>query len=92
MISNQSYTTYEDQPLAVTAANGLLRGSYDVDNNPLEVQSNSAPSFGTLTVQKDGSFLYVPNRDYNGWDSFTYVVTDNNGGAVGGVATIRISE
>jgi VCBS repeat-containing protein len=37
------------------------------------------PSHGTVTVNPDGSFIYTPTANYNGPDSFTYTLTDNNG-------------
>ncbi|WP_348721801.1 tandem-95 repeat protein, partial [Tenacibaculum sp. 190524A05c] len=39
----------------------------------------SGPSNGTVTETSDGEFLYTPNSDYNGTDSFTYTITDSNG-------------
>ena len=31
---------------------------------------------GSVTVNSDGSFSYVPNANYQGSDSFTYTITD----------------
>ena len=31
---------------------------------------------GTVTVNADGTFSYVPAANYNGPDSFTYTITD----------------
>lgn len=92
MISNQSYAILEDQSLILTSANGLLTGSSDVDGNTLWVSSNTQPGHGTLTVQKNGSFMYVPDANYNGWDSFAFVVTDGTGQYAKGWATIQIGE
>ena len=36
----------------------------------------SLPSHGSLTLNGDGSFVYLPAANYNGPDSFTYQATD----------------
>lgn len=37
------------------------------------------PGNGTVTLNPDGTFTYVPDPDFNGTDSFTYRVTDARG-------------
>jgi uncharacterized repeat protein (TIGR01451 family) len=37
------------------------------------------PSHGSVVVNKDGTFVYRPDADYNGPDSFTYEIMDSNG-------------
>ena len=39
----------------------------------------SGPSNGTVTETADGVFVYSPNADFNGTDSFTYTITDADG-------------
>jgi VCBS repeat-containing protein len=51
------------------------------------VESN--PTHGTLNLNADGSFTYVPDANYNGTDSFTYRASDGNGGS--DVATVNIT-
>ena len=38
----------------------------------------AGPAHGTLTLNSDGSFSYVPAADYNGSDSFTYRASDGD--------------
>ena len=58
------------------AAPGLLTNDSDPDGNTLTSQLISNPLHGTLTLNPDGSFTYVPNLAYYGPDSFTYAVSD----------------
>lgn len=92
VIINQTYAMNEDDTLVVSAANGLLKGATDVEEDPLESYVTIPPAHGTLVLQRDGSFMYNPSPNYNGVDSFQYVVKDGNGGATPGLATITISE
>lgn len=92
VISNQSYTIDEDQALVVIAANGLLRGSSDVDGNVIVVVNTTMPANGNLTVQPNGAFTYMPNLNFNGKDGFEFTATDGQGAFVKGVANITIGE
>src|SRR5581483_7802038 len=47
----------------------------DVDGETLTLSAGNT-SNGTLTLNTDGTFSYVPNQDFDGVDSFTYTVTD----------------
>lgn len=92
MIVNQSYSIDEDQTLIVPADAGLLRGSSDVDVDVLVVVNTTKPRNGSVTAQRNGSLVYVPNPNYNGQDNFEFTVTDNQGAFVKGVVTIQIGE
>ena len=43
------------------------------------VNVGTGPRHGTLTNNHDGTFTYTPTLGYNGSDSFTYTITDNDG-------------
>lgn len=73
---NQTYTTAEDVTLTVTVANGLRKGSSDVEGDVLAAVKVTNPSHGTLTLATDGSFSYVPAANFNGTDSFTFQLKD----------------
>jgi VCBS repeat-containing protein len=69
---NHSFTTIEDTSFA-----GTLPIAVDVDGDVLTyAQGSTVPAHGTVTVYPDGSFSYVPEPDYHGSDSFSYIVTD----------------
>jgi VCBS repeat-containing protein len=84
---DDNYTTGEDQPLTI-AAPGILANDHDPDNDPLSVTGHTNPSNGTLTLNPDGSFIYTPNANFSGTDSFTYTVSDPGG--LSDTATVTI--
>lgn len=54
----------------------------DYDGDPLIVMPTpvEGPANGTLELDPDGMFTYVPDADFFGTDSFTYEVSDDQGG------------
>ncbi|PWB65683.1 MAG: hypothetical protein C3F17_03415 [Bradyrhizobiaceae bacterium] len=88
VVRNDGYTTAEDQALVV-AGPGVLANDSDVDGDALTAVLVAGPSHGTLTLDPDGAFSYVPHADYHGTDSFQYRAND---GALNsaGVATVAI--
>lgn len=67
----------------------------DSDPNPgqkLTVSSVSNPGHGTATIGSDGKIRYVPTTGYTGTDTFTYVVSDGNGGAATGTVQVTVTD
>jgi VCBS repeat-containing protein len=85
---DNSYTTSEDSQLTV-AAPGVLANDSDIENSSLTALLVSGPSHGTLSLSSNGSFVYTPDADYNGADSFTYNARD--GSADSNVATVSLT-
>ena len=78
-------TTLEDTPVTIT----VLSNDMDADGDPLAVTIGTDPSNGSAVVNVDGTITYTPNANYNGLDSFTYMVDDGNGGT--DTATVSIT-
>ncbi len=76
IVTNKSYTDVQNTSLDVLAGQGLLVGATDPDGDPLTVVDVTQPSHGTVTVNPDGSFSYVPTAGYYGNDSFTFSASD----------------
>jgi VCBS repeat-containing protein len=76
---NDSYSTPRATPLLVTALTGVLANDTDADRNPLTASVTKTTSNGTLQFNADGSFLYTPNREFSGTDSFNYRARDSTG-------------
>lgn len=87
--ANDAYFINEDAVLTVGAANGVLVNDTDPDGDPLTATVVTPPTNGTVVLSADGSFVYTPNSDFNGTDSFTYRA--NDGTEDGNVATVTIT-
>ncbi|MCB8942742.1 MAG: M36 family metallopeptidase [Ardenticatenaceae bacterium] len=70
-----SYTTTEGITLTVSAP-GVLDNDSDADGDGLTADLNTTTANGTLTLNTDGSFTYVPDAGFAGTDSFTYHAND----------------
>ncbi len=70
------YTTPEGETLSVEAP-GVLANDEDLEDDPLTASLWFSPSNGTLTLNSDGSFTYVPNPGYRGTDIFGYNACDS---------------
>jgi Zn-dependent metalloprotease len=68
---DDSYQTDEDTPLSIDAP-GVLGNDTDPEGGGLTAALESEPTNGTVVLNDDGSFLYTPNEDFEGEDSFTY--------------------
>ena len=86
-----SYAVDEDNVLTVGVAAGVLANDSDVDGDPLTVSLLTGPANGSLTLNADGSFDYTPDANFNGADSFTYEVSDGNGGTATATASITVN-
>jgi VCBS repeat-containing protein len=47
----------------------------------LKFTLTDTPDNGTLTTNAEGNLVYTPNANFNGTDSITYTIADNNGGS-----------
>ena len=83
-----SYSTSENTQLTVQAP-GVLSNDDEVDSVSLTALLVTGPANGTLTLNADGSFRYVPTAGFAGADSFTYRA--NDGSANSNVATVSIT-
>jgi VCBS repeat-containing protein len=99
--ANDPYSMNEDGVLTVSAAAGLLANDSDVDgesmivskvnNSALNVGNSVRLTHGSVTVQQDGSFVYTPDADFNGTESFTYRVKDALENQTSATVTITVN-
>jgi VCBS repeat-containing protein len=86
-----NYSTAEDTPLNVAAANGVLRNDTDADSDALTAVIVTNVTSGTLLLNADGSFSYTPNAGFNGTDTFAYQANDGTGASNTATVTIAVS-
>ena len=80
--------TPEDTPVTIAA---LLNDS-DVEGDLLDLLSVGLPQSGTASINfADTTLTYTPDPNFNGEDSFTYVVSDGNGGLDTATVTVTVS-
>ena len=90
---NDDYVTLEDVDLDVPMP-GVLQNDLTKDSAQMVAHVQAAPQSGVLVAfNEDGSFIYRPNKDFHGTDTFTYAVTDASNQqppGSGQVATVTI--
>lgn len=70
----------------------VLDNDTDVDSaiDVTSVQVESQPQNGSATVDANGDILYTPNLDFEGTDTFTYSVADEDGDT-SNIATVTVT-
>jgi len=71
---------------------GVLANDSDPEGGALSAIIVSSPSNGTLELNHDGSFVYSPNLDFSGDDSFDYSVSDGSLNSEVATVTINIED
>jgi len=92
VVSDDHYVLERDEPLAVDAVSGVLANDSDPDGDALAARIVTAPAFGSLALNVDGSFSYQPQAGFAGEDSFVYEASDPDGLTDTGVATLLVND
>ena len=74
-VADDTYGIAEDQELSLPAP-GVLENDTGGNSDSLTVEILEEPLNGTLTLNVDGGFTYIPNADFNGEDHYTYTASD----------------
>jgi VCBS repeat-containing protein len=82
------YTVGEDAVLTIGAAAGVLANDHDAAHASLFAAIDTGPQHGKLVFNADGSFVYVPELNFNGTDTFTYHAS--NGSLSSAVTTVTV--
>ncbi|WP_186377011.1 Ig-like domain-containing protein [Curtobacterium pusillum] len=80
-------TTIAGSPVARDATDGVLAAS---DGTALWTVVDRKPAQGTVTLQKDGAYVYSPATGFTGVDDFTATVTDEAGQTTTATQTITV--
>ena len=65
----------------------VLANDSDLEGDSLSIASVGSAANGTVAIES-GQVRYTPNADFNGNDSFTYTISDGNGGT--DTATVNV--
>lgn len=76
---NDNYDVEQATTLVVKIVNGILANDTDANNEPLTavLQTGVTPDKGTLTLNANGSFTFVPAAGFAGNATFTYKAHDD---------------
>ena len=75
------------------ASSGLLANDSDIDpSSVLTAVLVTGPAHGTLTLNPDGSFTYVPDANFNGVDTFTYQASDGTATSTPVTVTLNVGD
>ncbi|RYE69742.1 MAG: tandem-95 repeat protein, partial [Rhizobiaceae bacterium] len=85
VVTPQSITTNED-----SSVNGTIIAT-DVDGDPLTYAVTTAPVNGTVVINPDGTYTYVPKPNFSGTDSFIVTISDGKGGLVTVTITVTVT-
>lgn len=93
-------TPVNDAPVAVDyfgsginwdqVATGQVQ-AIDIDGDVLTFTLDQLPSNGSVVMYSNGNFEYRPEQYFFGTDSFTYTVSDGNGGTDTATVTVQIA-
>lgn len=84
-----SFTTENRAPLTI-ALSALLANDSDEDGDALSVIAIGAAQHGTAVLNGD-SIVFTPKANYLGADSFTYTISDGNGGTATAAISLTIT-
>jgi VCBS repeat-containing protein len=83
---NDSGTVAEDSSIGFA----VLNNDTDVDGDSLIVTTASAIN-GTVNIVSSTQVNYLPNSNFNGSDTISYTIIDNNGGTASATVTLTVT-
>jgi autotransporter-associated beta strand protein len=87
----KSLTTAENTAATYVFAK-LLDGATDADNDTLTVTAAGSPTAHGTTVLEASDVKYTPTTGYTGSDSYTYTISDGNGGTAVGTVNVTVTD
>jgi len=81
----------EDNSLTIDARS-LLINDTDIDGDTLSISevNATADTHGTVSLDANGNVVFIPEPNYNGEASFTYTVSDGQGGSDSAMVTVNV--
>ncbi len=85
---NDSVSTSED----VAVSGDVSTNDSDPDGDTVTFNQLTNPSDGSIVFNVDGTFIYTPDLDFTGVDSFDYEIVDADGTSTTGTVTIVVGD
>ncbi len=85
--SDDTATIEEDGSVLID----VLANDNDIDGDPLAIEAFEAETANGRVESDDGGLRYQPNADFFGDDSFTYTVSDGNGGTDEAAVSVSVT-
>jgi hypothetical protein len=92
-VTNQNPVAVDDTATAMTGVPvtiNVLANDSDPDGDSLTVTGVSDPPNGTATRNADNTVTYRSDCGFQGFDTFTYTISDGAGGTDTGMVTVRV--
>jgi len=88
MAADDTTSVTAGNTLTINASSGVLTND---QGDSITVTDFTQPANGTVSVNADGSFTYIPDEGFSGTDSFAYTITDTFGLTATATVTITVS-
>lgn len=88
--NDSGFSTTEDTPVTISAST-LLQNDTDGDGDALTLAGVSNAIGGTVAINAQGNVVFTPNANYNGAASFSYTVSDGNGGTTTASVSLTVT-
>lgn len=83
-----SAVTVMNMPVTIN----VLANDSDPDEDPLTVISAGPATVGTVVINADNTVTYTPLAGYEGYDGFSYSISDGRGGTMGALVSITVGQ
>ena len=84
---NDTATTAEDTAVSIS----VLTNDTDLDGDTLSVSAVAMPAHGSAVINPDKTIAYTPAANYHGADSFSYAISDGNGGLATATVSVTVT-
>ncbi|HUE74828.1 MAG TPA: cadherin-like domain-containing protein, partial [Pirellulaceae bacterium] len=93
-INDPLYSTDVNTTLTIsTASAGVVNNDFDPESASLTASVADGPANGTLsTFNGNGTFVYEPDTNFKGFDTFTYTVSDGTYTSAPATVTIAVGD
>src|SRR5690606_24140991 len=78
-------------PVNSSVTLNVIANDFDADGDGIVVISVDSSSNATISLNPDGSIYYLPNRNFQGTDTFTYTIQEETEEGLTAVGTVTIN-